>query len=455
MRSGTRNPSRPTSNSCCDDACDWEKLYFAAWVNAVAIKLDANASGILSGIDMQNIQHQLASSYTRHPCFQFDQPELVLDVETLHSFVRPYEAVRAFNSRLSKRQFESCCRQCQDSLSAIFESLAAQTQDARELVFQEELRAQCERLMFEELKHYYAATSRDFAVFTNPQTQDDALRLRQDQFYFGALSAAAVAEILSIGTKDLARFRENAVHGRVTRDELSANSGPAIRHIVRVLNNEFKALGVLDAVSAYAGSRMSVTGLALELSVPQSSWWSNVFEALPRAPQTLYAHVDEAIRYPKSIVYLTQVTEKTGPTSCYKDAFASFGLNPLQELVGRVVGNVGNATGSPLRDYYGKKYHQSMSSARFRQHFMRLPAAMRFNSHLGWDVCPGSELEQSMADSEQLMLGAPGTFLVFDGARLLHRGGMVQEGERIALQVVFSNATPASRVLGKIKRALT
>jgi hypothetical protein len=52
------------------------------------------------------------------------------------------------------------------------------------------------------------------------------------------------------------------------------------------------------------------------------------------------------------------------------------------------------------------------------------------------------------------MVGAPGTFIVFDGARLLHRGGMVRSGERIALQVIFSSATKTSRVLGKIKRVI-
>ena len=85
---------------------------------------------------------------------------------------------------------------------------------------------------------------------------------------------------------------------------------------------------------------------------------------------------------------------------------------------------------------------------------MRLPREMRFDSHLGWDVYPGSALESSLMQSEQRMMGPAGTFIVFDGARLLHRGGMVRSGERIALQVIFSSATKASRILGKIKRVM-
>jgi hypothetical protein len=268
------------------------------------------------------------------------------------------------------------------------------------------------------------------------------------------LPPAASPEFLAIGASEIDRFRDNARSGRVMRNDLSANSGPAVRKIMQGLNREFRALGVLDAVSAYAGSRMSVTALALELSVPQATWWGKVFETLPRAPATLFAHLDESIVYPKSIVYLTEVHEDNGPTGAYVHAMENLGLNPLQELVGRVVGNVGNTPGTALHDYYGKQYHQSMSSERFRRHFMRLPAALRFNSHLGWDVCPGSALEQSLSGAEHRMVGAPGTFIVFDGARLLHRGGMVRAGERIALQVIFSSATKASRVLGKIKRAI-
>ena len=130
-------------------------------------------------------------------------------------------------------------------------------------------------------------------------------------------------------------------------------------------------------------------------------------------------------------------------------------LNPLQEMVGRVVGIVGSHAGSPLKDYYAKQYHQSMNSERFRRHFMRLPECLRFNSHMGWDVLPDSALEYQLAGCEHKMTGPAGTFIAFDGARLLHRGGLMQEGERVALQVIFSDLTFAERVVGKVKRVLS
>lgn len=403
---------------------------------------------------MQPLQHPLQASYAEHPSFQFADPAWVLDAAALEAFETPYAVARDFGPRLSRSQAQDCLHQCVAALAAVFDSLRAQTTDAHERSFLDDLQAECGRLLREEWKYFSNAELRDSVVLGSLQQQRDALRLREQRCYFGQLPASACQEFLALGAAEIARFRDNARAGRVTRNDLSANSGPAVRQIMQGLNREFRALGVLDAVSAYAGSRMRVTGLALELSVPQATWWGNVFASLPRAPTTLYAHLDESIVYPKSIVYLTEVNEANGPTGAYLHAMEALGLHPLQELVGRVVGNVGNTPGTALHDYYGKGYHQSMSSERFRRHFMRLPPALRFNSHLGWDVCPGSALEQALSGAEHKMVGAPGTFIVFDGARLLHRGGMVHSGERIALQVIFSSATTTSRVLGKIKRVM-
>lgn len=197
---------------------------------------------------------------------------------------------------------------------------------------------------------------------------------------------------------------------------------------------------------------MRVVGLALELSVPQASWWRNSIPGLVRPPHTLYAHLDESIAYPKSIVYLTDVAHQNGPTSCYPGAYEALELNPLQEIIGRVVGTVGTREDSKLNVYYGKQYHQSVNSENFRRHLMRLPSSLRFNSHFGWDVLPESGMESLLQGVERKMLGSAGTFIAFDGARLLHRGGLMEEGERLAMQVIFSDITYLQRVLGKLKR---
>ena len=65
---------------------------------------------------------------------------------------------------------------------------------------------------------------------------------------------------------------------------------------------------------------------------------------------------------------------------------------------------------------------------------------------------PGSDLEVSLSTNEQKMIGPAGTFIAFDGARLLHRGGLMEAGERVALQVIFSDITFMERTAGKLRR---
>jgi hypothetical protein len=82
---------------------------------------------------------------------------------------------------------------------------------------------------------------------------------------------------------------------------------------------------------------------------------------------------------------------------------------------------------------------------------MRLPDQLLFYSHFGWDVLPDSEVERAMTDRARQMIGPAGTYVVFDGSRLVHRGGLIRQGERIALQVIFSDAHPGRRLLQRIK----
>ncbi len=246
-------------------------------------------------------------------------------------------------------------------------------------------------------------------------------------------------------------FKKRAQNGRLTREDLSFNSGQEAWEIKKVLHKQFDKMGVIDAVSEYMREPMEAAGQAFELSVSQAQWWRNGFHGLARTPDTLYAHLDESIGVPKAIVYLTDVTLDNGPTGYYEGLYEQLDLNPLQEMVGRVLANIGNGADSPLKSYYNKAYHQSMTSENFRRHFMRLPPEIRFNSHFGWDIMPGSEAEAVMRKLEKKMTGPAGTFIVFDGARLLHRGGLVNNGERVALQVVF-NPTKQTKLRKRIVR---
>jgi hypothetical protein len=386
---------------------------------------------------VSNLNDALAASYANHPRFRFDQPAWELEPTSLAAFNDAFSFLQAYGAALSPAERDAATAACIAKLAPIFAAFESQAADAHERQFAAELGAECGRLARRELAYYgRAVATRQRSIDVN-RLQADALQLQRERHCFGRLSEEAVREILAIGASNLATFRARASEGRLTREDLSVNGGPVTVAILHVLNREYARLGILDSLALYTGRPMRAMGVALELSVAQARWWTNSFADLTRAPRTLYAHIDESVDFPKSIVYLTDVDRTRGPTSCYPGAFEDLRLNPLQSYIGRVIGNIGNSPQSPLHAYYERSYHQVMSSERARRHFMRLPAAIRFNSHLGWDVLPESDAERDLAAREKVMLGERGTFLAFDGAQLLHRGGMLEQGERIALQVVF------------------
>jgi FkbM family methyltransferase len=375
--------------------------------------------------------------YDAHPAFTFGNLALQPDVTAVDAFDRGYRLAEqaggatAHNKRAALRA----------DLQRIFASLVVEDVEVRQFLV--ELKASCERLVDSDLDHF--AAQRQPAESSGGSRRDMVEALNNRRFVFEYASTGAVRKLTEIARAPLEELRAKAAAGRTAREDLSINYGTVAKRLVHVVDEEYERRGFNDAVSTYARRPMRVTGAALELSVPTATWWRNHYE-LPRSPRTLYAHTDEGLANPKSIMYLTDVGPRTGPMSVYPDCEARLGLSPLQKLVGRIVDSVGASPSSPLFEVYqyGKLPRPFLSPA-FRRHFAMLPASMRYNSHFGWDVIPDSELERAMEAAELKMLGRAGSCVIFDGARLIHRGGMVEDGERVALQLIFSE--PSSRLV--------
>jgi len=324
-----------------------------------------------------------------------------------------------------------------DALNEVFFALNCQVGDDFERYFLAE--------MFNDLRSMASCHVDFYTVRAKRGTpgRGRASQLHHEGFFITKISGAVLDDIRYAVAPVLDALRAKAHMGKVDRTDLSVNSGRVVRRIVRSLNREFAANGVLSDVGALLLRRTRVVGAAIELSVSGSSWWKPNSESNDW-PKTLYAHVDREVDAPKSIVYLTDVGPMNGPTSCYPGAYQQMDKNPLQDLIGRSLETIGSSPDSPLRAYYAMSGHP-LQNERFRGHFMRLPADLRFNSHFGWDVMPRSRLEDSLVSSEFQILGPAGTALVFNGAELLHRGGLVEEGERVVLQVVFGDPTLRQR----------
>ena len=404
---------------------------------------------------MEKLSEEMSRNYVSHPAFKFDGVSLSFSSEAIEQFNQRYLAAKAIGVTVKENTWACLRQELLDTLSRVFLSVSSQCQNESENTFINELARECSRALEAELQWYRKPRARNLLDFADEKARKDAVEFQSFRHLFGTLSPRGLKELSYLAERELSNLRANVDSGRLKREDLSISSGATQNAIRKALNREFKTTGVFDLLGSYTGRQMLVTGVALELSVPQSGWWLNAIEGLSRPPSTLYAHLDESVQHPKAIIYLSDVGEKNGPTSCYPAVYEALQLTPLQELIGRVVGNVGNSAESPLKNVYAKKYHHAMSSALFRRHFMRLPPSLRFNSHFGWDVIPGGDLEAVLLKSERKLIGPAGTFIAFDGGKLLHRGGLMEEGERVALQVVFSDVSTIDRAKAIAKRIFT
>ena len=361
-------------------------------------------------------------NYLNHPAFANLRKPMHLDPELLD----------AFNSKIGNSRQRVSRANFDDSkiiLKRIFESLQLQTMDDYEVLFLRELEEEVQRY----IEHEYRFRSR---LRKSKDFSEAGKQLGENAYFYTDLSDSVRERIIKLANSEVEIFRGRAHAGLLKRSDLSTNEGPIVAEISRLLDREFRDKGIFKIVSEYVGITYSYTGLSLELSVAGSSWWKNAIDDVD-SPRTMYAHLDESIYAPKAIIYLSQVTESNGPTTSYPRVYDELQTNTLQDIIGRVVGEVGNQIDSPLNPYYAKSYHQSMGSKNFRKHFMLLPNSIKFNSHFGWDLLAGSPLEEATHSREVPMLGDPGKYVVFDGSRLLHRGGLIEQGERVVLQVVF------------------
>ena len=275
-----------------------------------------------------------------------------------------------------------------------------------------------------------------------------------EEFYFGDLKKETVEKIIKISEKYLKIFSKNIKKNKTSRNDLSVNTGSDIRKIIKLINFEFNQNGTNSSVSNYMQNKYEVIGCSLELSTENSTWWKwdNKKEI---SKHTLYAHVDENLFCPKSICYLSNVGKLNGPTSFYPNIINSLNLNFMQNIIGRTLNTIGSSKNSKLFKIYKKKSNRSYETKLFFEHINNLPTNLKFDSHIGWYIKDNSFLEKKFIDNEIVMKGKPGKFVVFDGSKIFHRGGCIDKGQRLVLQLTFGEKISTfKKSLRKIFRIL-
>ena len=257
--------------------------------------------------------------------------------------------------------------------------------------------------------------------------------------------------------RSILRKRAEASPGRHCAIPLDAFS-PATASIQRALQSK----GIVSAVSHYMGCEMEWLYAALDFSHDRQNWYKGCYadSGLPTA-KTVYMHFDADPDIVKTMLYLSNVDEASGPFR-YVRGSHRWRRSPL--LFALYKGFDTEQTKLFSMEDDGLDYKLGYYRPRFflkdhRKDLLTLPSAFRGTTHFGDDIVDESDLSGRLLSCEETFLGPPGTLIVFNGSAGIHRGSQVESGERWAVQIAMRAVSsrrerPASRrsiIKGAIK----
>jgi len=247
-----------------------------------------------------------------------------------------------------------------------------------------------------------ALLSQGCAVFVAP---DQEVRVIQDA------SAHLFEELRSCrGKKEGARqFIESRMRAsEITDARLYEAIDACLRHS-----------GVFAAVGTYLKREVKLIEISPQINDPSDDFWRRVFpDGECSMPQTAYLHKDASGGDIKVMIYLSDVGITNGPFS--------FVLNS----------HVAKRQGGDLVEETNDHAGLSGTDRVTRQRFASLPSRLRRKCAYGNDIEDSSPLSGRLLSGEWKITGRKGTIVIFD-PKGFHRGGMVEEGERVVITCVI------------------
>lgn len=206
--------------------------------------------------------------------------------------------------------------------------------------------------------------------------------------------------------------------------------GQLAREMVRVLHS----VGAIEVAAAYRRHPMELEHLSLHYSHPRQRWYQGCYEdiGLPTSPMA-YLHNDHEPAMVKMIVYLSPVTEAAGPFKYMQGSHLwprSMARHVLFKQLDRQHPKLFKT--QDCDGYYRPSFKLPIERARF----MTLPTAFQGTSHFGDDLTSDHPDLQALQDCEVSVVD-DAAVIVFDGGRGLHRGSLLNSGERWAIQLGF------------------
>jgi hypothetical protein len=192
-----------------------------------------------------------------------------------------------------------------------------------------------------------------------------------------------------------------------------------------------------EGISAYAGYPLELSGYALTYSHPNESWFRQCYADLGLdAPGTVQMHYDEENTSAKSMLYLNEIESDNGPFSYIPRGALQITSRSRLSFFKSL--DYAHADFERTQAVDRGTYNRALfNSPLLRHHFARLPSELQGSSCLGDDILDGTPLSKFLLGHERQITSSVGDLALFAGGETLHRGGVVQRGERWALQMIY------------------
>lgn len=193
------------------------------------------------------------------------------------------------------------------------------------------------------------------------------------------------------------------------------------RDLFDAIETTLREAGVFDVASAYLGRQAGLIDVNPQINDTTDSFWRDIFPDadLKTLPPTAYCHRDASGGDLKAIIYMTDVGDRTGPFS-YVVGSNRMKINRLDDLI------------CEANDSNGLAGTDAISRARFAA----LPRKLRQKGSFGNDLRPDSALGREIGQGLWAVKAGKGSIVLFD-TKGIHRGGMVEDGERRVITCVI------------------
>jgi hypothetical protein len=182
----------------------------------------------------------------------------------------------------------------------------------------------------------------------------------------------------------------------------------------------FNRYGIVEAASAYLGRPVGVKHVNAQINDQDLAFWRRVFPDTQLAdPWGSYLHIDATYGMLKCAIYVHEIGPDGGPF-CYIRGSQNARIGWLEGMIRRT---------NDFSGFSGRKPEA-------RRKLMALPAFLRKKADFGGDTLDDSADVQPLREGHFSATSNYGNCILFDGNGM-HRGGMVNKGERRCIFIVL------------------